>query len=160
MDTFIHRDYRKLFGNDETFYNGPGFRIPTIGVARGMHREYHFDKDNLENMSLYKMEEACWVLLRMIEVFETDFIPELKYNGPIYLSRYGLFINPYVDRAGYDALEMMQILADGKTSCLEIAEKLDIDYFFVRDFFKKLNDKNFCEMKSYEGLKENISTSA
>jgi aminopeptidase-like protein len=160
MDTFVHRDYRKLFGNDETFYNGPGFRIPTIGVARGMHREYHFDKDNLENISLYKMEEACWVLLRMIEVFETDFIPELKYSGPIYLSRYGLFINPYVDRAGYDALEMMQILADGKTSCFQIAEKLDIDYFFVRDFFKKLNDKNFCEMNSYKGLKENINTLA
>ena len=91
----------------------------------------------------------------MIEAFETDFIPVLKYSGPLYLSRYGLFINPYVNRAGYDALEMMQILADGKTSCFEIAEKLDVDFFFVRDFFKKVSGKDLCEMKSYDGLKEN-----
>jgi len=154
-DSFVLKDYRKLWGNDETFYSGPGFRIPTIGVARSMHREYHFDQDNLENMSLYKMEEACWVLLRMIEVFESDFIPLLKYKGPIYLSRYGLFINPYVDRAGYDAIEMMQILADGEKSCFEIAEELDVDFFFVRGFFEKLEGKGFCEKKSYLGLKEN-----
>jgi aminopeptidase-like protein len=148
-NTFLHRTFRKLWGNDETFYNGPGFNIPTIGIGRGMHREYHYNTDNLENMSLYKMEESCWILQRMIEVFETDFVPVLQYRGPLYLSRYGLFVDPYTNREGYDAMEKIQILADGKNSCFDIADKLNIDFFFVREFFEKLLNLGFCESKSY-----------
>ena len=144
LTTFIHREYRKLWGNDETFYSGHGYEIPTIGVGRGMHREYHYNTDNLENMSLYKMQESAWILSRIIEVFESDFIPILNYSGPLYLSRYGLFIEPYFDRKGYDALEKIQILADGKNSCFDIADTLGIDFFFVKEFFDKLIAKELC----------------
>jgi aminopeptidase-like protein len=148
-NTFLHKEYRKLWGNDETFYNGPGFNIPTIGIGRGMHREYHYSTDNLDNMSLYKMEESCWILLRMIEIFETDFIPVLNYRGPLYLSRYGLFIDPYTNREGYDSIEKIQILADGKNSCFDIADRLNVDFFFVKEFFQNLFDLGFCEFRNY-----------
>lgn len=137
--TFIKRDYRKLWGNDETFYNGPGFNIPTIGLGRGMHREYHYNTDNLEHMNLYHMEESAWYLMRIIEIFESDYIPVLLYQGPLYLSRYGLYIDPTVDPNGYDNLERIQALVDGNRSCMDIANALDIDFYFVRDFFDKLH---------------------
>jgi len=141
-DVYIHRKYRKLWGNDETFYNGPGFEIPTLGIGRGMHREYHYNTDNIENMSLYNMEESAWIIMRIIEVLETDYIPVLNYDGPLYLSRYGLFINPQENPEGYQNLEKMQVLANGELSCFDIADKLDIDFYFVRDFFNKMLEKD------------------
>ena len=138
--TMLKQDFRKLWGNDETFYNGPGFNIPTVGLGRGMHREYHYNTDDLEHMNLYHMEESAWFLMRIIEVFETDYVPKLRYRGPLYLSKYGLYIDPTVDPQGYDNLERMQALADGVRSCMDIANALDVDFYFVRDFFDKLRD--------------------
>ncbi len=140
--------YRRLWGNDETFYSGPGFRIPVIGIGRLMHREYHFDSDNLNNMNLYHLEEASWILMRIAEVLETDAVPHLNYLGPLYLSAYGLYIDPQEDRRGYEALEAMQILADGTRSLLSIAEELKVDFFFVRHFFEKLVNKDLCILKN------------
>ena len=134
-DTSLTRPYRELWGNDETFYNGPGFLIPTVGVGRGMHREYHYDSDNLENMNLYHMVESAWLLTRISEVFETDYVPVRTYNGPLYLSRYGLYIDPTLDRQAARNVEKMQVLIDGERSCMDIAREFDTDFFFIRDFF-------------------------
>jgi aminopeptidase-like protein len=141
-EVYIHREFRKLWGNDETFYNGAGFKIPTLGIGRGMHREYHYNTDNLENMSLYNMEESAWILMRIIEVMESDYIPVLSYIGPLYLSRYGLFINKHEDPEGYANLEKIQALADGQLSCFDISDKLDLDFYFVRNFFDKMLEKD------------------
>ena len=85
----------------------------------------------------------------MIDVFEKDAVPLLKYKGPLYLSRYNVYIDPKINRKAYDSIEAMQILADGKKSCLNIACELDIDFFFVYDFFRKLEEKDLAELKEY-----------
>lgn len=148
LHTSLRLPYRELWGNDETFYNGPAFLVPTIGVGRGMFREYHYDTDNLENLSLYKAEESTWVLRRMIEVFETDYVPVLQFRGPLYLSRYGLYIDPSMDKKGASNLERMLALMDGTRSCMDIATILDVDFFFVRGFCDSLLDKDLAERRA------------
>jgi len=145
VEFFVECPYRQLWGNDEMFYNGPGFLIPTIGIARGMHREYHYDSDNIDNMDLYHMVESLWILMRIVEVFETDFVPVVRYKGPLYLSRYNLYVDPTIDQKGARNLEKMQSMADGNYSCLEIADILEVDYFKVRHFFNKLIEKGLAE---------------
>jgi Uncharacterized protein conserved in bacteria with an aminopeptidase-like domain len=140
--TLVERPYRELWGNDETFYNGPGFGIPTVGIGRLMHREYHYHTDDLSHLDPYHMLESVWLLWRIVEVFESDFIPVRSYNGPLYLSRYGLYIDPTVDRKGAKNIERLQVLMDGERSCMDIADELEIDFYFVRDFCEKLADKN------------------
>jgi len=135
------RPYRGLWGNDETFYNGPGYLIPTVGIGRGMHREYHYDSDDLENMDPYHMVESVWFLMRIAEVFETDYVPVRTYMGPLYLSRYGLYVDPTVDRDRARKVEKLQALIDGERSCLDIAVRLGLDFFFVRDFCDTLAAK-------------------
>jgi aminopeptidase-like protein len=137
----IERPYRGLWGNDETFYNGPGFLIPTVGVGRGMHREYHYDTDDLDNMSLYHMVESVWVLMRVVEVFESDYVPERAYSGPLYLSRYGLYVDPTIDREATRTVERMQALLDGERSCMDIAAKLGVDFYFVRGMLDNMAAK-------------------
>jgi aminopeptidase-like protein len=143
----LEMPYRKLWGNDETFYNGPGFMIPTIGVARAMYREYHYDTDNLDNLSLYKADESAWTLHRILTVFETDYIPSLTFSGPLYLSRYGLYIDPTIDPDGAGNLERVLALIDGERSCMDIAIWMGMDFFFVRDLFDSLESKGLSKRR-------------
>jgi len=140
---FIEKPYRQLWGNDEMFYNGAGFEIPTIGIGRGEFREYHYDTDNIENMNVYHMEESIWVLQRIIEVFETDYVPVRNYQGPLYLSKHGIYIDPTVDRELPRKIERLQVLMDGTHSCFDIAHKLNLDFYYVRNFCDQLVELGF-----------------
>ena len=143
--THLIKPYRKLWPNDETFYNGPGFAIPTVGLGRGMYREYHYNTDDLDNLDLYHCVESMWILSRIVDVFETDCIPGLLYEGPLYLSPHGLYIDPYLNPQGYDAIEHIQCLMDGKRTCFDIADKLNLDYFFVYEFARQLIEKHLAK---------------
>lgn len=147
LHTSLQLPYRELWGNDETFYNGPGILIPTIGIGRGMSREYHYHTDNLQNLSLYKAEESAWVLRRLIEVFESDFVPVRRFQGPLYQSRYGLDIDPSVDKQAAASLERMLALIDGTRSCMDIAAILNVDFFFVRDLCEALLEKGLADRR-------------
>jgi aminopeptidase-like protein len=134
----FERPYRELWGNDETFYNGPGFLVPTVGIGRAMHREYHYDTDDLDHVDHYHMLESLWLLRRIVEVLETDRVPVRRYDGPVYQSRFGLYVDPARDRGGARQVEKRQVLMDGERSCLDIAVALDEDYFVVREFAETL----------------------
>jgi len=143
----VSKPYRKLWGNDEMIYNGPGFHIPTVGIGCDRHEEYHFDADNLDMLNYSQLEECLKILEKIIEVFETNYVPVRKYKGPVYLSRYNLYIDPKIDQAGYDAIEYIQIMMDGKKSCLDIANELNVDYFFVHNFCEKLAQNGLIEKR-------------
>jgi len=143
------RAYRKLWGNDETFYNGPGYNIPVVGIGGDKFDRYHFDRDNADYVNYEQLSFSADIICKMIDVFEKDAVPLLKYKGPLYLSRYNVYIDPKIDRKGYDSIEAIQILADGGKSCLDIACELDIDFFFAYDFFKSLEKKGLAELKNY-----------
>lgn len=83
----------------------------------------------------------------MVEVFEDDCVPVRRYKGPLYLSRFGLYIDPQKDLKGYQNLQHIQILMDGTHSCLEIADDLDIDYVFVRSFVDELYQRDLVFVK-------------
>lgn len=138
----VEKPYRKLWGNDETFYNGTGFKIPTLGIGRLMHREYHYDSDNMENLSCYHLKETIWVLQRIVEVFETDYIPEPNFKGPVYLSKYGMSAALGFDVPGWrENVERIQFLMDGTHSIMDMCELLDLDFFLVRDFVDQFVEK-------------------
>lgn len=140
--------YRGKWGNDEMFYDGPDFQIPTIGIGRDEFAYYHTDKDDLEHCDFGQLEESLKILQNIVEVLETDCIPKRLYQGPLYLSRFGLYIDPQEDPQGYQNLQEIQILMDGTRSCLEIAEELKIDYKFVRSFVEKLSQKGLASFES------------
>jgi len=147
--TPVEKPYRKLWGNDETFYNGTGFRIPTLGIGRLMHREYHYNSDNLENLSSYHLKETIWVLQRIIEVFETDYIPVPNFKGPVYLSKYGMSAALGNGVPGWrENVERIQFLMDGEHSIMDIAALLDVDYFLIRDFIDQFAEKGLVTIKA------------
>lgn len=139
--------YRGLYGNDEMFYDGPDFEIPTVGISRYDYEHYHTDEDNLEHCDFAKLEQTVVRLQQIIDVLETDCIPTRHYKGPLQLSRYHLYIDPKQNPKGYQSLQAAQILMDGQRSCLELAEALDIDYRFVRSFADQLQTQGLASIR-------------
>lgn len=134
----IDAPYRSLYGNDEMFYDGPGFQIPTVCLSRHPYPFYHTDWDDLDHCDFGGLEETYGILRDIVETFETDDVPTRLYDGPLYLSGYGLYIDPLLDAKGYQALQEIQIHMDGKNSLLDIAEKTEVSFEFVRGFTNEL----------------------
>lgn len=148
VDDFFEAEYRSLWGNDELFYDGPDFRIPTIGMGRDRFEHYHTDKDDLETCDFDQLLESLDLLRRIVGVLERDRVLRRRYRGPLYLSRYGLYIDPKKDRKGYRSLQETQILMDGTRSCLEIADALGIGFDFVARFGERLVECGLAEAQA------------
>ncbi len=134
-------NFKEMIGNDELFYNGTNINIPTIGIARDKNREYHYNTDNLENLSLYKLEESIWVIFRGLIALENNKKVKLKYLGP--LSR-GNFLKEKLKKIknlDWKKNEKILILANGKNSILDISEKLDVDFYYVLEILKCIPKK-------------------
>lgn len=149
LEGHIEMPYRSLWGNDEMFYDGPDFRIPTIGIGRDKFKYYHTDKDNVENCNFTQLEESLTMLQKIVHVFESDCVPKRQYRGPLYLNRFKLYIDPQKDPKGYQSLQDIQILMDGRRSCSEIAQLLEIDYRFVRAFAHELQQRGLALLQEF-----------
>ncbi len=138
--------YRGLWGNDEMFYDGPDFELPTIGLGRNKWPHYHTDFDDLDHCDFPQLAESLATLQRIAEVFETDCVVTRRFRGPLYQNRFGLHIDIRQDRAGYFALQDIQRLMDGSRSCLEIAEQLGVDFGFVKGYADALVERGLADV--------------
>lgn len=126
--------YRELWGNDELFYDGPDYNIPTIGLGRSNFRSYHLSSDDLSTLDKRSYSESLKFLKEIVSSFESDRIIKRRYKGPLYLSRYNYYIDPKEDLNGYQNLQKIQISLDSKKSTLQISKSLGIDIDFVNRF--------------------------
>lgn len=131
-------DYRGLWGNDETFYNGPGFGIPSPGLGGGAFAQYHSDGDSPALFCWESFARGVQALGLTIQILEEDFVPRGLFRGPVHLSSLGLYIDPLQNPIGYASLEKLQILANGEKSLSQISLDLGVDFFWARDFYRAL----------------------
>lgn len=150
ITSYEKRGYRDLIGNDETFYNGPFYRIPTITLGQILPKYYHTSDDNYSNICFDKISEYENLIFDIINIIETDYVPVLKYKGPLCLSRHGLFIDLRENINGYNHIEYAQIIADGKKSCFDIALQIGSSYSFIKNFFDMLKSNNLIDIKYAE----------
>ncbi len=125
--------FREIVKNDEMVWNGPGVNIPTISVSRAKpgfphYPEYHTSDDDPSIISMERLEESKNIVLKMLNILERDYAPKRKFKGPIFLSRYGLWVDWRVNRKLSHALEKIMLNLEGDKSVFEIAEELDIDF--------------------------------
>ena len=149
---FVGVPYRESAANDEFFYDGPDFYIPMVCIGRDDYPEYHLDSDDIAHCDFAKLGEFVELMKSVVRIIETDCIPVRKYRGPLFLSRYNIPKNTKADKAAAIAVDKIQILMDGKNSCLEISERLDLHYSFVFGFVQKLLDKKLAITKQKGNL--------
>lgn len=134
-------NFKEMIGNDEIFYNGTNINIPTLGIARDKNREYHYNTDNLENLSLYNLEESIWVVLRGLLALESNRKVKLKFRGPLSRGHFSKEKLNDLKKIDWKVNEKILILCNGKNTILDISEKLNIDIFYVLKFLESIPKK-------------------
>ena len=138
-------NFREVICNDELIFNGPGVNIPTISLSRYPFPEYHTSDDNPDIILDDMLEEARDIMIEILRILDTDFIPRRTYKGVVFLSRYGLWLD-WRKGPEYkvlsENLEKVMLLLEGELSVFDIAEKLNMDFDVVSEFIEKFEENN------------------
>lgn len=145
-EAFREARFREVAPSDEKVFNGPGVGIPTINITRSPYPypEYHTSDDNPSIIHADRLEDSRDRLLEILEVLDSDFVPERRFRGPAFLSRYGLWVDWRENWNLSMALDLVMLMMDGQRSVFDIAEEIDreygvaVPYRDVRDFIVRM----------------------
>jgi aminopeptidase-like protein/aminoglycoside N3'-acetyltransferase len=138
--------FRTVIGNDERQFNGPGVRVPMLSLSRVLppsspnwpYPEYHSSADNLSVCHSKRLEEARDLVISMIDALERNVVPMNQYKGEPFCSRYGIFVDGYVNPQGHRALFDILFLIDGRRTVAEIADTCGISFEAAVDTIEEL----------------------
>lgn len=82
--------FRTSIGSDETPFNDPLINIPGVLLTRWPYDEYHTNQDTPDKLRYDKIQETADLLIKMIEIYEKDYVPKREFRGPLMRSRYSL----------------------------------------------------------------------
>jgi len=148
---FTTGPFGHIVQNDEKVWNSPGVGIPAISLSRagGMraepdgrvrfdpYPEYHTSDDTPRIVHEERLEEALRVIESIIDVHEMDRLPTRRVKGPMFLSRYGLWVDWRENLKLNLAIDELMYLLDGRHTMFEIARELDLDMDFVRCYLER-----------------------
>jgi aminopeptidase-like protein len=116
----------------------------------GKYKEYHTSADNKDFISFKALQETVNIYIKICKAFELNqkYINKNPYCEP-FLSKYDLY--PDISSTSVDKEEgLRQILyilnySDGKTSLLDIAEKLEVSILDLKENIDKLINKKILD---------------
>jgi len=131
-------------GSDERQYCAPGIDLPIASILRtkyGSYAEYHTSLDDLEKVVTAEgLDGGYWAIRRAIEAIEKN----KKFKVTVYcepqMGKRGLYPTLSSKTSGEKVKLMMDFisLCDGKTSLLDIANKLNVPIWDLYDLVEKL----------------------
>lgn len=140
--------FRKVIGNDEMVFNGPGVNVPMISISRFPYPEYHTNDDNPSIISEGNLNDSKSLILEIINILDTDYIPVRKFKGPIFLSGYGLWVDLKKNKKLNENIEQIMMKLEGDYSIFDIAEELDIEFIEVLNYVNKFIDHDLVKKLS------------
>jgi len=146
-------------GNDEKVFDSPGVNIPSISltrvdqdarlrkIAEGKEKpvfpypQYH---SNLDNLGLVNESAVCGAvdaLYLLCQVIEKDFIPKRIFKGPVFLTKYGLWMDWRKDIKMNEQVTWLMYRLEGKKTAFQIADELGLDFESVVELLDKFYEK-------------------
>jgi len=138
-------------GSDERQYCSPGIDLPIASILRskyGEYPEYHTSLDNLENVVTPEgLEGGYYAIKNAIQLIEKNKKYKLKFLCEPQMSKRNLYPTISTKKKDKQVNIMMDFisLCDGKTSILEIANKLNVPAWSLYDLIEKLKSKSLIE---------------
>lgn len=129
-------------GSDERQYCAPGIDLPIASIMRskyGEYPEYHTSLDTLHHVVTSRgLEGGYWALRRSIEAIEKNKNYKVKVLCEPQMGKRGLYPTLSTKQSNKDVKLLMNLISyfDGKTSLLEIAEKLNVP---IWEFYEKID---------------------
>jgi len=142
---FREGSFREIISNDEMVFNGPGINIPMISISRFPYPEYHTSDDTPKIISKEKLDESKKIILEILDILDSDFIPKRKFKGPIFLSRYGLWVDWRDNMKLNQNIEKIMLNLEGDKSVFEISNELDLEYEDVLQYINAFEKHNLIE---------------
>jgi len=135
--TFLDR------GSDERQYCSPGIDLPFVSVMKSRHGgypEYHTSLDNLECISADSLQGSYETIKKCIECIEGNEHLKLTVYGEPQLSKRDLYPTLSTSTVMQEVENLRHLIAysDGKTSLLEIAEKINLPMWVLFPLVDKL----------------------
>ena len=112
----------------------PDIAVPMVGIQHYPFPEYHTSRDDIRTVVPSRLDEAHQAAMAIVDIIESDYVPQRNFFGPLYLSRFGLYVDTHQD---YDlhrkVWEVMQRLGIGQ-SVLNIAEEVGLPFWKVHNY--------------------------
>jgi aminopeptidase-like protein len=151
---FRQGGFRQVVRNDEGVINGPGVDIPCPSLSRAApwseggypFPEYHSSLDKLEIINQVRLEEARDIVIAALKLIETNYTPRRKFKGPVFLSRYELWVDWRENRELNDKCEQIMHLLDGDLDLIDIAYKLELDFNVLKDWLDRFLQHGLIEV--------------
>lgn len=151
-------NFLEVIQNDERVLNGPGVGVPTISFSRAKfwgegslpYPEYHSSADTPAIVSEDRLKEAEKIVLETLRLLEANFYPKTTVKGPIFLSRYGLWVDWRINRnLNKKQWIVFDYLEHGKKSVVDMAYELDVPFEILGDWLEKFYQNQLIE-KQYD----------
>jgi aminopeptidase-like protein len=127
--------FRNTIGSDEYIFNDPKIGIPGIMLSTWPYSEYHTTNDTPDKIDYPTIEKMQKVLLKIIEIWDKDFIPNRKFTGPLMRSRYGI---QSPDKQFCLSWDYLIYAIDGKKSVAELCCDYGLSFDFVYDILIRM----------------------
>jgi aminopeptidase-like protein len=132
--------FREAYGNDEMVFADPDFDVPIVAVQHYPFPEYHTSRDDPSSVHPARLDEAHRAAMAIIDILENDYVPQRRFQGPLYLSRFGLYVDTHEDRALHRQVwNIMQRLGTGR-SVFQIAEEVGLPFWHLHSYLKRWED--------------------
>lgn len=148
LENFREGAFRKVVGNDEMVFNGPGVNIPMISISRSPYPEYHTSDDTPDIISEKNLVESRNLTLELLDIIDNDYTPMRTFKGPIFLSGYGLWVDWRINKQLNANIEQIMLRLEGDKSVFDIADELDMEFNDVLSYVNKFLDKKLIDVKS------------
>jgi aminopeptidase-like protein len=148
-------EFRHEYGADEYYFNDPKVGIPGIFLTRLPYKEYHTADDTPDKIIDEKIKEVQRVILKCIDFYERDYIPEMLVKGPIMRSKYGI---QATDKMLNKELDYLFYSIDGKKYLTDIIMSLGVGFDFAYDILNKLGKENVRRVNPSKVKKQSTST--
>jgi len=127
--------FRNVIGSDEYVFNDPKIGIPGLLLTRFPYKEYHTTADTPETINYDMIKETQDVILKIIEIYEKDYMPFRAFKAPLMRSKFGIQSFNQQINLNYDYL-IYHI--DGEKYLSELCSELEFSFDMIYEVFEKL----------------------
>ena len=142
---FPRKPFLYLLANDDQVFDGPGFLIPSISIARAPYPEYHSSLDSPDAFDVERYREGVDVIEEIVSVLNRNRVPIPLFENLPFLSRYGIWFDWCDVQDRRNRLEMLFRLLDGKHSVVDLAVETDLELAFVEEILDAFAENGLVE---------------
>jgi len=136
-EPFREEAFARVVQNDEFVMNCPGIEIPAISLSRWPYEEYHTSDDNPSIIHEDMLQQTADVVERILRIYASNFVPRSRVKGPVFLSRFGLWVDWRVNKKLNAAMDQILARLNGRYTVFDIAEHAGLNYWEVRGYIEK-----------------------